>query len=376
MKTVLVIDSKSDAANFVARMLQKRGYHTLIAPVGTRLSYAILTPPPDLVLLNADSALRKGTYAALTDACDYASAIGTPLLLLTRRTDAETIGWAVSCGVSDYVSLVIPNPPLLYAKVAYWVERRIDKELERGLPPNMREALLIASSVMSDLCVSARCGEGVPFGLIRKNSLTIIDVLKNSQAMKAFAQRMQDDADLVIHLMRTASYAGWLAAARGYAGNDFMYAVVGGATHDTGKVFTPHNILYSTEKLAAEEWKIMQRHPGDSAKILTLTEGVPEIIAEIGGNHHEKIDGTGYPRGLSGAQISELVRIVAIADAYDARTSRRSYNIPEPKEVALEKLRYPAGHLDPELLKLFTEIILEHQSPLSAARSPSLELVS
>ena len=368
MKTVLVIDSKSAARDVVARMLKKKEYNVLGVPVGTRLSYVMLTPAPDLVLLNADSALLEGKYAALTDACDYAAGIGSPLLLLTRKDDVDTIGWAVSCGVSDYISLSLPNLDLFYSKVAYWVDRRIDNDLEQSLSPRMRNALLIASSSMSNLCTSARCGEAVPFSLIRKNSLTIISVLESSQSMKAFAKRVQDDADLVIHLMRTASYAGWLAAARGYTGDDFMHAVLGGALHDTGKVLTPRDILYAAGKLDGDAWKIMQRHPEDSKRILSLTVGVPDIVMEIGGNHHEKIDGTGYPRGLAGAQVKEIVRMVAIADAYDARTSRRSYNVPEMKAEALEKLKYPVGHLDPELLAIFTDIILGHSAPLSAAR--------
>ena len=368
MKTVLVIDSKRSARDVVARLLQKKEYEVLGVPVGQRYTYSTLTPAPDLILLNADSALSENNYTALTDACDYANGIGSPIILMTRNDDPATVGWAVTCGVSDFISLKVPNLDLFYERVAHWVDRRIDMSLEQTLDPRLRRALHITSSAMSNLCTSARCGESPPFSLIRQNSLTIISVLENSISMKALANRLGDIADLAIHLMRTASYSGWLAAACGYTGDDFMHTVIGGALHDTGKFLTPSNILYNTGRLEGEAWKIMQRHPEDSERILSLNSDIPGMVREIGGNHHEKIDGTGYPRGLSGAQIKRHVRIVAIADAYNARTSKRSYNTPEPKAVALEKLRYPEGHLDPELLKIFTDIILGKPSSLSAAR--------
>ena len=130
--------------------------------------------------------------------------------------------------------------------------------------------------------------------------------------------------------------------------------------HDIGKISISDVILNAPRKLTAEEFEIMKTHTTEGAKIvrkvLTGIEEEPYIdtAEDIVRYHHERWDGTGYPEGLTGAEIPLSARIMAIADVYDALTSERCYKPPYTKEAALEIMREGSGtQFDPTLLDIF-----------------------
>jgi HD-GYP domain-containing protein (c-di-GMP phosphodiesterase class II) len=129
------------------------------------------------------------------------------------------------------------------------------------------------------------------------------------------------------------------------------------ALHDIGEIAIPENILLKPGSLTPVEWEIMKRHPeiGNS-----IARSVPDLvaIAEAILSHHEHWDGTGYPRGLTGAQIPLISRILAVVDAYDAMTNGRPYMKAISHQEAAEEIKRCAGtHFDPELAGLFTKIV-------------------
>ncbi|MDR0362848.1 MAG: HD domain-containing protein [Planctomycetota bacterium] len=119
--------------------------------------------------------------------------------------------------------------------------------------------------------------------------------------------------------------------------------------HDIGKVGIPDSILLAPRRLEPHEFEIMKTHSELGYQIL---HGRPsmEMAAEICRGHHEKWNGTGYPRGLSGEDIPTSARIVALADVYDALRSRRHYKQPWPHEKAMGVIKSDSGtHFDPAL---------------------------
>jgi HD-GYP domain-containing protein (c-di-GMP phosphodiesterase class II) len=128
--------------------------------------------------------------------------------------------------------------------------------------------------------------------------------------------------------------------------------------HDIGKIAVSDLILNKPGSLTAEEWREMKRHPEIGYRI---TQSVPELaqVAEYILAHHERWDGTGYPKGISGPKIPRLSRILAVADSYDAMTSERSYRDAIPQSEAVLELQRNAGtQFDPELVQLFLEKVL------------------
>ncbi|MCF7945150.1 MAG: response regulator [Spirochaetia bacterium] len=127
----------------------------------------------------------------------------------------------------------------------------------------------------------------------------------------------------------------------------------GALLHDIGKIGIPENILNKIEPLSNEEFGIIQSHPLVGEKILSHVDFFSDYLPIIR-NHHERYDGTGYPDGLSGSDIPLLVRIVSIADAFDAMMSDRAYRTAFPMEKAVSEIEANKGtQFDPNLVDIF-----------------------
>jgi len=127
-----------------------------------------------------------------------------------------------------------------------------------------------------------------------------------------------------------------------------------GLLHDVGKIGIPDNIINKDGRLTDEEFAVIKTHPAIGAGILKKINIAPFI--SIGAHyHHERYDGKGYPEGLKGEDIPEIARIIAVADAYDAMTSKRSYRDALPQEVVRSEIEKGKGtQFDPK----FAEIML------------------
>ncbi|MDP2790268.1 MAG: HD-GYP domain-containing protein, partial [Rectinemataceae bacterium] len=126
--------------------------------------------------------------------------------------------------------------------------------------------------------------------------------------------------------------------------------------HDYGKIGVPDNILKKEGKLTPEEFEVIKTHAAITSEILAKInfEGIYSEAPEIAGGHHEKMDGSGYPRGLKGMDIPVGARIIAVADYFDSITSKRHYRDPMPIHEAFPLLLQEAGtHLDKKLVDAF-----------------------
>jgi HD-GYP domain-containing protein (c-di-GMP phosphodiesterase class II) len=132
----------------------------------------------------------------------------------------------------------------------------------------------------------------------------------------------------------------------------------GGLAHDIGKVGIPDRVLLKPDKLTNSEYGIMKRHVDIGYDILSSIDGMSKTISNISRSHHERVDGRGYPNGLPAEKLPVEVRIMAIADAYDAMTSNRCYRSAMPVEKAISQLVENSGRqFDGELAGIFIELI-------------------
>jgi HD-GYP domain-containing protein (c-di-GMP phosphodiesterase class II) len=148
-----------------------------------------------------------------------------------------------------------------------------------------------------------------------------------------------------------------LAVNAGIPDEDLVHVRRGALLHDIGKMGIPDSILLKPGKLTDEEWVIMRKHP---TYALDLLAPIPylRLALDIPYCHHEKWDGTGYPRGLKGEQIPLSARLFAVVDVWDALSSDRPYRPAWPGEKVIEYILSQAGiHFDPMAVELFREIV-------------------
>lgn len=128
----------------------------------------------------------------------------------------------------------------------------------------------------------------------------------------------------------------------------------GALLHDVGKIAVPDAILLKSGSLTDEEQKIMRNHPAVGYGIVNKIEFLSEAAEIVYVSHHERFDGSGYPRGLKGEEIPLGARLFAVVDVYDALTSIRSYHAPMSHEEALVEIKKESGrHFDPNVVKVF-----------------------
>jgi HD-GYP domain-containing protein (c-di-GMP phosphodiesterase class II) len=150
-----------------------------------------------------------------------------------------------------------------------------------------------------------------------------------------------------------------LARAMGIGESELMHIRRGALLHDMGKLGVPDHILLKPDKLTDEEWEIMRKHPTHAYEMLVKIAYLKPAL-DIPHAHHEKWDGTGYPRRLQGEQIPFAARIFAIVDVWDALHSDRPYRTGWPKEKVREYIQEQSGrHFDPQLVKVFLRMIDE-----------------
>jgi HD-GYP domain-containing protein (c-di-GMP phosphodiesterase class II) len=159
------------------------------------------------------------------------------------------------------------------------------------------------------------------------------------------------------HTERVTEMTERLARAMGVEESDLVQIRRGALLHDMGKMGIPDSILLKPDALSREEWDIMRRHPLYAYEMLSPIIYLRHAL-DIPYCHHEKWDGTGYPRGLKGEQIPLAARIFAVVDVWDATTSDRPYRKAWTKEQAREYLLTQSGkHFDPQIVPAFLSIM-------------------
>lgn len=214
------------------------------------------------------------------------------------------------------------------------------------------------------------------------------DVLEDLFAFAAGGMRMTqyelyDRGDTVIESLAETGLGNWIEAVKSHHSQTFRHSLLvtgiavgfgqqlgmrqadlrrlalSGLLHDIGKALIPRELLEKPDKLSADEQAVMRQHVVFGRDILSRQGGFAPEMIEVVGNHHELLDGSGYPNGLMGDQIRDLVRIVTISDIFAALIEERSYKPVMDNAAALAILERMEGKLDPVLLSAFRPIALE-----------------
>ncbi|MCL2915408.1 response regulator [Shewanella corallii] len=305
---ILVVDDISTNLTLCKKILGQAGYRTCFAQSGHEALERAKAENPDLILLDVMMPGMDG-YEVCRILKNDKQTRHIPVVFLTALEDEsdETEGFAV--GAVDYILKPISAPRLL---------ARVRNQLSL-----------------------------VRMELLEKTQRLIVEKLGRAAEYK--------DNETGFHVIRMSHYSRILALALGLPECQADLLFHAAPMHDVGKIGTPDYILLKQDKLSPEEWEIMKQHPAIGADIIG-EHPIPllQSAREIALTHHEKWDGSGYPRGLKGEEIPLFGRIVAIADVFDALASRRPYKRGWSLDDTCKRLKDDAGtHFDPELVEVF-----------------------
>jgi putative nucleotidyltransferase with HDIG domain len=231
--------------------------------------------------------------------------------------------------------------------------RSLQEETERA-----RQLCNQSKKAVTDMFREARMGKAISMDTVREvvDQITA-SVERHSQALITLARLKTADDYTYMHSVAVCAMMIALAKEIGMSAGQIRLAGAAGLLHDVGKMAVPDLILNKPGSLTNSEFEIIKSHPVKGAEILALAGGVESEVIDVCLNHHEKIDGSGYPHGLKQDQISQLARMGAICDVYDAITSDRPYKKGWGPSESLQRMAQWKGHFDADLLKAFIKTI-------------------
>lgn len=190
---------------------------------------------------------------------------------------------------------------------------------------------------------------------LNKAADDIVESLSNnSDALHSLSALRTKDAYLAEHSLNVGVLLASFARYLGWTRDEQAQLIVGGIVHDIGKTRVDLDILNKPSRLEPHEFEHMKLHQVHSKSLLNEIEDLTQMSREVSTMHHEKLDGTGYPLGLKGEQLSEVGRMSSIVDIYDALTASRCYKKAMSPAAALKIMMGLSGHhLDEDLLKAF-----------------------
>lgn len=216
-----------------------------------------------------------------------------------------------------------------------------------------KATIAVAAPMISELLATARNSTVDLSYATRAVSELMTSSFANAAALVSLARLKKRDEATFLHSLSVSMLMMTFGRSLGLDKDCVRDLGVGGLVHDIGKVKIPNEILNKSGTLSDEEYTIIKCHAEVGYKLLSKTDNVTHDVLDICRYHHERIDGTGYPHGLSGEAIPFVARIAAICDVYDALTTIRSYKPAWSQQRAVEWMISSTGQFDRTLLKSF-----------------------
>jgi len=199
-------------------------------------------------------------------------------------------------------------------------------------------------------------GEQVEVEQFKEVANEFIDsVTRNQNALACLSRIREKDSYLLEHSVNVGVLMSILGKAMNLERQQLFEYVLGALLHDIGKIIIPDEVLHKPGRLTEEEFELMKKHATFSRDILIKSDdNLPEATINVAYQHHERLDGTGYPNALNKNQISLEGKMAAVVDVYDAITADRCYHKGTPPTIALKRmLEWTGSHLDKDLLHIF-----------------------
>jgi putative two-component system response regulator len=321
---ILIIDDQIENIDVLKEILEDQ-YVIYAIKDSTKVAEFVKKNPPDIILLDIMMPEIDGYELCITLKKDPLSS-KIPIIFITADSSIDSEEKGLKLGAVDYITKPI-KPAVVRARVETHLELyTFRRELEEKVLQRTKE--------------------------IEDTKLQIIRILGRAAEFK--------DNETGMHVIRMSHYSRLIASVLFPDDKKWVDLIFKAAPmHDIGKIGIPDHILQKEGSLDEDEWKIMKDHPNFGAEIIGDDKNeLLRLAGEIALAHHEKYDGTGYPRGLKGKDIPLSARIITIADVFDALTTKRPYKEAWDTQTALQYMEKNTGkHFDPEIFAVFKSII-------------------
>jgi putative nucleotidyltransferase with HDIG domain len=315
MSRILIVDDEKSIRMMLRAILKEAGYEADMAEDANRARALLANGLWDVVV--TDIVLPGVSGVDLLKAIRAAAPPDVQVIMMTGEPTVETAAEAVRAGASDYLPKPVTKAAILTA-----VHRAT--ETKRILDENRR------------LHAANRSYQENLEELVRQRTAELREALEGTIRAMALAVESRDPYTAG-HEQRVARLARAIAEEMGRPEEEVLGTYYAGLVHDVGKISVPAEILSFPGKLGKEEMGIIRKHPETGSRILSTVQ-FPWPLAEIVLQHHERLDGSGYPRGVSGDAIRIEARIISVADVVEAMTSHRPYRPALGIEAALAEI--------------------------------------
>ncbi|MCL1930764.1 MAG: response regulator [Treponema sp.] len=336
MKVIFIVDD-NDTNLMAAKTALDGSYKTFALPSAEKMFKLLEKITPDLILLDVDMPEMDG-FEAMSVLKSDNKLKSIPVIFLTGKNDAESEIHGFEMGALDFINKPFSAPVLIRRIETHIETDKLVKESQRAV----RDTHNATISVIADMVESR---DKVTGGHIERTQAYLEILLKA--------------------LIRTGIYRDEISKW------DLSFLLPSAQLHDVGKVSISDLILNKPGKLTDEEFELIKQHSAIGEKIIeeiiskTNDDGFLGHAKKFAGYHHEKWDGTGYPRGLKEEDIPLEGRIMAIADVYDALVTERPYKKAFTHEQAVDIIKEGRGkHFDPQIVDAFMTVIEDFRAKL------------
>jgi putative two-component system response regulator len=337
MPTILIVDDDQLGRNMMRQVLERQSYNAVSVPDGQAALAKITADSPDLILMDIKMPGMDG-FEVASRVKENPETSNIPVILFTGLDSANDHIKALDMGVDDYISKRANHAEIVARVRSHLKIKQLNDQMnayQKSLEAEVTLRTNQLNHALEDL---------------RNASLDAI--------FKLTAASEYRDNETGSHIKRMSHYSALIAEKMGLKSKTIETISYASPMHDIGKIGIPDNILLKPGKLDANEWNVMKRHTIIGAEILKgSTIGFIRMGEIIALTHHEKWDGSGYPNGLKERQIPLVGRIVALADVFDALTSKRPYKDPFSIEKTNQIILENCGrHFDPDVVDAFFSV--------------------
>ncbi len=281
-----------------------------------------------------------------------------PVICIVAKSDRRELTQAAALGQTELLDREAPLA-LLLQQIRKHLNTDVLADLPDDTPAKTSEAYGKSNAFLESLCMSASTDMEIKVKAMEDSAAEMLSAIE-LDGLTAWMQAVQHHhSGTYSHSLKVSGLAGAFARHLKWSEADCKEVIAGGLVHDIGKMRIPLTILDKQSALSDEEWALVQKHPIYGQEILKPRLEVPFEVKRMAIQHHEYLDGSGYPNGLKGKRISPKVRLITICDIFVAMTEERAYKEAIPVRQALVKMREMGPKLDQDMLRQFVGMIVD-----------------